>query len=42
MKKLEPHMLYCYNSNPDDATSTLYYLYMVNDNTAFYFHSSKC
>ena len=37
MKKLEPHMLYCYNRTPEDATSTLYYLYMVDSNTAFLF-----
>ncbi len=41
MKKLESHMLYCYNSNPNDATSTLYYLYMVDSNTAFLFPQFK-
>ena len=41
MMKLKPYMLYCYNSNPDDATSTLYYLYMINDDTAFLFPQFK-
>lgn len=37
LKKLEPHMLYCYNRDTDDTTSPLYYLYMVDSNTAFLF-----
>lgn len=41
MKKLEPHMLYCYNRTPEDATSPLYYLYMVDSNTAYLFPQFK-
>ena len=41
MKKLEPHMLYCYNRTPEDATSPLYYLYMVDSNAAYLFPQFK-
>lgn len=35
--QLNPHMLYCYNSNPNDITSMLNYLYMIDDKRAFIF-----
>lgn len=35
--KLQPHMLYCYNSNPNDTTSMLNYLYMLDSKNAFLF-----
>lgn len=39
--KLESHMLYCYNRNPNNAASLLYYLYMIDSNTAFLFPQFK-